>query len=98
MATKRSQTDDAFYKTVVRVTHAYLGPAADRFVARQVRYHLGKEPEQLQKHELAGLIDWLGMSLALLSEDEQLIRDYIAELHSLAANGNHKPKAKPALS
>ena len=42
-----SLRDTLLYDKVVRITHVYLGPAADRFIARQVENHLHKEPEQL---------------------------------------------------
>jgi hypothetical protein len=73
-----------FYKKVVRITHKYLGPAAERFVSRQVRHHLGKEPEHLEKHELAELIDWFSMAMAILSEDEQVVHSYTSDLRKLA--------------
>ena len=72
-----------FYKKVVAITSEYLGPAADRFVARQVRNHLGKDPEQLKKHELGLLIEWFAMAMALLSEDEQLVHRYATDLRLL---------------
>jgi hypothetical protein len=61
--------ENVFYEKVVKITYKYLGPAAERFVARQIRNHLDKEPEQLQRHELAGLIDWFRVAMAILSED-----------------------------
>jgi hypothetical protein len=75
--------DAIFYTNVVEVTHKYLGPAADRFVARQVRNHLGKEPEELKKQELAGLIEWFTLAMAILSDDKQLVQRYAADLRKL---------------
>jgi hypothetical protein len=72
-----------FYDKVVKVTAKYLGPAAERFVARQIRNHLDKEPEQLKSNELADLIDWFRIAMAILSEDEQVVRDYTSDLESL---------------
>ena len=48
------------YDQVVRITHVYLGPAADRFIARQVENHLHKPPQDLTKNDLKSLIDWIG--------------------------------------
>jgi hypothetical protein len=75
--------DNSCYAKVVKVTYGYLGPAADRFVARQIRNHLDKEPERLERGELADLIDWFSMAMALLSEDEQLVHRYAADLRVL---------------
>lgn len=73
------------YERVVEVSYIYLGPAADRFIARQIHSHLNKEPEQLQKEDLVGLIDWISLAMAVLVQEEELISQYQAELKSLAA-------------
>jgi hypothetical protein len=73
-----------FYDEVVRITHNYLGPAADRFVARQIYNHLDKKPEELHKHDMPILIDWIGLSMSLLSDDEHEVSGYIADLRNLA--------------
>ena len=67
----------------MKVTHTYFGPAADRFVTRQIQNHLRKSPEQLGKKDLAELIDWIGLAMATLVEDKQLISRYVADLKSL---------------
>lgn len=77
------------YDQVVRVTHVYLGPAADRFIARQVQNHLHKSPEELVQADLAGLIDWIRLVVALITEDSEIIEEYVAELKKLAIS---KPK------
>lgn len=74
---------DTYYHKVVKVTAGYLGPAADRFVARQIRNHLDKDPEQLQRAELAGLIDWFSMAMAVCSEDASVVERYTADLQRL---------------
>jgi hypothetical protein len=82
------RSNDTFYEEVVKVTYEYLGPAADRFVARQVRSHLSKDPEQLQKQDLAALIEWFSLAMALLSEDMALVNKYVAALTNLTDTGN----------
>jgi hypothetical protein len=79
--------NDSFYKKVVGVTYEYLGPSAGRFVGRQVRNHLNKEPECLCKQDLAGLIDWVSLAMAILIEDENLVNKYVADLKGLTHNG-----------
>jgi hypothetical protein len=79
------------YEQVVDTTHAYLGPAADRFIARQVQNHLKKRPEQLNQTDLSQLIDWIQIAVSLLTEDSDIIEDYISALRKLAAdNGVEK--------
>lgn len=80
----------SLYDQVVQVTHVYLGPAADRFIARQVENHLHKSPDQLSQTDLRSLIDWIKVVVSLLTEDEALIQEYTEELQKLArSQGRH---------
>jgi hypothetical protein len=72
------------YDEVVSITHVYLGPAAERFISRQVENHLHKPPEQLSRDDLAGLIDWIKAVVSLLTEDNDIIEEYAAELEKIA--------------
>jgi hypothetical protein len=72
------------YEQVVDTTHIYLGPAADRFISRQVQNHLKKQPEQLSQADLEKLIDWIQIAVSLLTEDSDIIEDYISALKRLA--------------
>jgi hypothetical protein len=83
-----AQTRGTTYEEVVHITHAYLGPAAGRFVNRQVRNHLHKEPEGMTKKDLSRLIDWIRIAVSLLTEDEQIVEEYIGQLEHLV----HKPR------
>jgi hypothetical protein len=78
-----TKTRDTLYQQVVKVTHEYFGPAADRFVARQIRNHLNKNPKELRKKDLARLINWISVAMALLHEDEEQIHKYAADLQAL---------------
>lgn len=82
-----------FYEQVVRVTYIYLGPAADRFVARQIVNHLGKKPEELTGRDLPELIDWIRLAMGFLTQDTQMIEDYIKRLQSLRDSPSPKVKA-----
>jgi hypothetical protein len=79
-----SSEANTLYDQVVRVTHVYLGPAADRFIARQVENHLHKAPEKLSRADLASLIDWIRVVVSLLTEDNAIVEEYAAELEKLA--------------
>ena len=61
----------------------YLGPAADRFVTRQVRNHLRKDPELLAKRDLVDLIDWIRVAMGYITEDNVLVSRYIDNLKEL---------------
>ncbi len=81
------------YDQVVRVTHVYLGPAADRFIARQVENHLHKSPDELSQADLLSLIDWIKVVVSLLTEDNGLVEEYTNELQKLA--GDHAKSKRP---
>lgn len=82
----------SIYEQVVRVTHVYLGPAADRFIARQVENHLHKAPEELSQTDLLSLVDWIRVVVSLLTEDNGIIEEYTNELLKLAKH-DAKPRA-----
>lgn len=73
-------SSNSVYNKVIRVTHVYLGPAADRFIARQVQNHLHKQPEQLTEKDLSKLIDWIRVAVSLITEDSEIIEEYIEQL------------------
>lgn len=72
------------YQQVVEVSHVYMGPAAERFIDRQVKNHLGKEPSQLTAHDILSLIDWIRIAISFLTENSDLIEEYIHQLQRIA--------------
>ena len=83
--------DPQLYDQVVKVTHVYLGPAADRFISRQVQNHLHKTPEELSQADLLKLIDWIQISVSVLTEDAEVIEEYTAQLRKLAEADHPNP-------
>jgi hypothetical protein len=83
---------NTLYEQVVRVTHVYLGPAADRFIARQVENHLQKPPEQMTCKDLLLLIDWIKVAVSLLTDDSEIVEEYALQLHKLAVPPASKQK------
>jgi hypothetical protein len=79
-----NQTNSTVYDKVVRITQSYLGPAANRFIARQVENHLHKTPHDLSPADLLSLIDWIRVAVSLLTEDSTTVEEYIAQLQKLA--------------
>jgi hypothetical protein len=75
--------DENLYRALVKITHEYLGPAAERFIERQIRNHLHKEPEQLTKKDLSSLVDWVRAAVSLLTDDADVIEEYIRQVKSL---------------
>lgn len=80
------------YDRVVQTTHVYLGPAADRFIARQVQSHLHKPPAELTKSDLIKLIDWIRVAVSLLTDDGEVVEEYIEQLQKLSTD--EKPGKK----
>lgn len=81
---------DLIYDRVVRVTHVYLGPTADRFIARQVQNHLHKAPQELSEADLGKLISWIRVAVSLLTDDSEIIEEYVAQLQKIS----QPPKTK----
>lgn len=78
------------YNRIVCITHEYLGPAADRFIDRQVRSHLHKEPENITEKDLLKLTDWIKLAVSLLTDDMVVIDKYIGQLEHLAHESRHE--------
>ena len=73
----------SLYEKVIRVTAEYLGPAAPRFIDRQIEKHLGKEPSELLSSDLPVLIDWSRVALAFLTDDRKIVTNYVEDMYSL---------------
>lgn len=73
----------SLYEEVVRITADYLGPAADRFVIRQISNHLQKDPQQLERKDLRKLIDWIELAMQLVTDDTAVVDQYITDLKRL---------------
>lgn len=81
---------NTIYQQVVEATHTYMGPAAERFIDRQIKNHLNKEPSQLTAHDIHELIDWIKIAVSFLTEDSALIEEYIRQLKQIAGNQSGK--------
>ncbi|HSX16233.1 MAG TPA: hypothetical protein VLF40_05555 [Candidatus Saccharimonadales bacterium] len=62
-----------YYHQVVRVTEDYLGPAAERFVKRQIEFRLGKEPEDIGLEDIPKLKEAIGAALGVLVKDKAIV-------------------------
>lgn len=74
---------NTLYEDLVMITEEFLGPAARRFIDRQTRNHLMKEPGELNTAEFIKLTDWLELTLALLTNDEAIKSSYSQKLNNL---------------
>lgn len=82
---------NSLYTQVLEIAYDYLGPAAERFINRQIQNNLNKTPSQLDQKDLDKLVDWIQVSVSMLSSDERLINDFISRLQKLSTK-----KIKPS--
>ena len=75
------------YKKIVDISVEYLGPAAERFIRRQITTHLGKRPEEITAKDIAELTSWVKLTFALLTENKELVESFADDLQAIA----HKP-------
>jgi hypothetical protein len=76
-------TKGRLYDQVIVIMEEYLGPAAERFIARQISFHLHKSPDELTPDDLPKLIEWTKVTLGLLTEDRGLIDEYESRMSKL---------------
>lgn len=76
-------SEPALYDRVIIIMEEYLGPAAERFIARQVTFHLHKSPDELTSDDLPKLIEWTKVTLGLLTEDRDIIDEYAKRMTKL---------------
>jgi hypothetical protein len=81
---------NSIHRKLVKATVAYLGPSAERFVDRQITNHLNKSPAELTRSDLASLIDWIRITVSLLTDNTEVIEEYISQLKKISAED--KPK------
>lgn len=73
------------YDRALAILADYLGPAADRFIDRQIEGHLGKPPGRLNPGDIPVLVEWTRLALALLTEDKVAVDQMSQRLLKLAA-------------
>lgn len=71
------------YQQALTITKDYLGPAAERFINRQIAFHLRKEPEQLSKSDIPQLAEWVKVSIAILTEDREMVDNFTKRILKL---------------
>lgn len=76
-------SSNTLYQSVLNITADYLGPAAQRFIDRQIDSHLHKSPQNLTKNDIKKLVEWSRVSMALLTNDKSTVDGYVKNLLSL---------------
>lgn len=79
---------EGLYKNILGIAEDYLGPAAQRFIDRQIAFHLHKNPQEITKADVANLAEWVSVSLASLTEDTDAVKNCSDRISDLASNLN----------
>lgn len=74
---------DSLYEQVVDVVHDFLGPAAQRFVDREIQSHIGKRPEDLTRDDIDKLHEWCKLAIAMMAEDNETVEKFSKNLLDL---------------
>lgn len=74
---------NSYFQKIVAVTEHYLGPAAERFIRRQVEFHLDKDPEELTKADVSKLKSNVGVALGLLVNDKKIVDNAVHEIEDI---------------
>lgn len=61
------------YGKVLEITEDYLGPAAERFINRQVSTHLKKNPEDIESSDIPMLAIRIRSGLLVLTHDQIVV-------------------------
>ena len=72
------------YNNAILITRDYLGPATERFLDRQITFHLKKKPEQLTSEDIPKLAEWVKVSIAILTDDRKMVDEFNERIMSLA--------------
>ena len=83
-----SVTNNQVYNEIVDVLYDYLGPAAERFLDREIESHLHKKPEDITKSDIPKLHEWSKLAIALLAEDQKTVDEFSNSLLAIAKKHN----------
>jgi hypothetical protein len=76
------------YREILDVLYEYLGPAAERFLDREIKAHLHKKPEAITKSDIPKIHEWSRLAIALLAEDQKTVDDFSKSLLAIAKKHN----------
>ncbi len=77
-------TQDALLAvSVVEIAEDYLGPSASRFMERLAQNHLGMHLSRVTSKDMQKLIRWTRVSAAILTDDTELVSEFVDRLSRL---------------
>lgn len=72
-----------YYQKIIDITKDYLGPAAPRFVDRQISTYLNKSPHSLEKSDISSLAIRIRSGLVVLTQDAKLVEEAFQRITSI---------------
>ena len=76
----------SIYEQIVLITEDYLGPAARRFISRQISFHLDKQPEEVTIEDIPSLAEWTTVTLSLLTKDQNIVSEFSQKMRAIPTN------------
>ncbi len=73
-----------YYEQIIDVTKDYLGPAAKRFIDRQVSFHFEKDPKDLTREDVEKIAESVRISLGLLTQDKVMVTEAEKRIRAIA--------------
>ncbi len=73
-----------YYQRIIDITKDYLGPAAPRFVDRQINTHLKKTPDKLVDSDISSLAIRIRSGLIVLTKDAKIVEEAFQRITALA--------------
>lgn len=80
-----------YYERVIEITKDYLGPAAARFVDRQITSYLNKQPTELAQSDIPMLAMRIRSGLVVLTHDQDAVEEAYRRIAAVADNGHQQP-------
>ena len=72
-----------FYDKTVFIVQDYLGPAAVRFVDKQISFHLNREDKRIEKDEVMRVNEWMRVGLGLITQDKNLVNECFSRIEAI---------------
>ena len=75
---------ESVFERVLAVTEDYLGPASERFLQRQIQFHLHKTPEELTETDIPKLAEWIKVSITVLTAKKTLVDEFDKRIREIS--------------
>lgn len=82
-AHKALNTMQDYYPKIIAIMRDYLGPAAERFVNRQMLLSLDKEDSRLDKKDITRLSQGISAALGVLTHRKDIVDEAVGRIKEL---------------